>query len=201
MCTVRQKALPSCVRSLTPPSKGELWWMNRAGENTTTPSVGDLKGALLSKQKKKVSSRHWERKATHIECIHQWSQWFSIDSPFKGKSFPFRNSLESTTGVLQVTYYRRPTSAFYEKPTREANIGMMLKYFEKPSNLSINCNFCSTKSFIASEDCASASLTCLVVIPKVAAYYLVFIMLFWKQLKCKPVSNTVRWPKVKPCFM
>lgn len=38
-------------------------------------------------------------------------------------------------------------------------------------------------------------------IPKVAAYYLGFITLFWEQLKSKPASHTVHWPKVKPRFM
>lgn len=98
------------------PSKGELWWMNRADENATTPSVRNLKGALLPKQKEKISSRHWVRKATRIDSIHQWSQRFSIDFLFRRKSFPFRNSLEITTSTLRFTFHRRPTSAFYKKP-------------------------------------------------------------------------------------
>lgn len=52
VCTVRQKALPSCLQPLIPPSKGELCWMNCAGENTTTLSVRKLKGALLPKKMK-----------------------------------------------------------------------------------------------------------------------------------------------------
>lgn len=131
-----------------PPSTGELGWVSPAGENTTALAVRNLKGALLPKQRKKISSKHWDRNATHTASINQWSQCFSIDFPFNRKSVPFRSSLESTTGVLEVTYQRRPTSAFYEKHTREADVGMMLKYFENASN----CNFCFTKSFIATED-------------------------------------------------
>lgn len=75
-----------------PPSKGELCWIKCAGENASTLSVRKLKGAWLP-ERIKENVRYQERRAAHIESILHWSQWFSMDFPFKGKILPSQKGI------------------------------------------------------------------------------------------------------------
>lgn len=156
---------------------------------------GTWKELCLLRRKSQADS---ERKATHTERIHQWSQRSFYRFSIKGNILPFQKfvrmhhcyRLHSTWDQTQ-HFVRNPP----EKLIRCWNI-------LKKQAISISITTSVLQSPLLLARTRLRPLMYFLVIHKVAARYLFFIMLFWEQLRCKPASNPAHhWPKVKPHFM